>query len=112
MRYACNQTGFCKYRQTCRKRHENLICPEDHDFKSTECLLRHPKVWRSLKKDGICKFKEGCAYKHQINHNTEMVEKHAKEVINLQLEISQMKSVITEMEAKFFFLHEAIENIT
>ena len=42
-----------------------------------------------------------------------MVAKHTKEVINLQLEMSQIKYLIKkQMKFKIFFLHEAIVNIT
>ena len=106
-----NQTGFCKFRQHCRKEHENQICQEDHDFKSTGCTLRHPKVCRSFRGDGSCKFKSGCAYKHENNQEAEMVKNHDQEVMNLQMEMSQMKCVIKQMEARIEFLHEALENV-
>ena len=41
-----------------------------------------------------------------------MVEKQAQELINLQEEVSQMKSLIKEIEVKIEFLHKAIDNIT
>ena len=41
-----------------------------------------------------------------------MVEKQAQELINLQEEVSQIKSLIKEMEVKIEFLHKAIDNIT
>ena len=107
-----NQTGFCKYRQNCRKRHKNVICPEDHDFKVTGCCLRHPKVCKSYTKDSTCKFKDGCAYEHQTNKGAKMVKNLDQEVINLKLEMIHMKSVIQEMQSKIELLDEAIDNIT
>ena len=104
-----NQTGFCKFRQHCRKEHENRICQQNHDFKSTGCSLRHPKVCRSFERDGTCKFKEVCAYKHQISQNAEM---HAQDVRNLQQEMSQMISMIKQMEDKIEFLEKSLEKIT
>ena len=106
-----NQTGFCKFRQSCRRKHENQICPEDHDFKSTGCSLRDPKVCRSFKRDGACNFEDSCEYKHQNSQEAEIVKEHAQEVMHLKMEMSQMKSVIKQMEAKIEFLHEAVEDI-
>ena len=40
-----------------------------------------------------------------------MVKEHTQEVINLQLEMSEMKYIIKQMEAKIEYLHEAVQNI-
>ena len=107
-----NQTGFCKNKQNCRKKHENVIYPEDHDFKITGCCFRHPKVCRRYTRDGTCQFKDGCAHKHQTNQGAEKVKNLDQEVINLKLEMIHMKSVIQQMQSKIELLHEAIDNIT
>ena len=65
-----NETGFCKFREHCRKRHENKICQENHDYKSHGCTVRHPKKCRNYEREGTCKFKE-CAYTHQENQGDE-----------------------------------------
>ena len=98
-----NQTGFCKFRQNCRKRHENRVCQENHDFKSSVWSLRHPKVCRSYKSEGTCKFKDDCAYKHQniqedaINQGTNNMEdllKHKADICALKNEINQHKMYV------------------
>ena len=106
-----NQTGFCKFRNNCRKMHDNAICHQDHDFKSTRCTLRHPKVCRSFESEGKCKFKEDCAYKHIVNKESEMSIKHAQDVVNLQQQLHNMMLTIHQMNDKIKFLEEAIENI-
>ena len=106
------QTGFCKFGQNCRKMHQSIICQQKHDFKSLGCTLRHPKTCRSYEREGTCKFKEDCAYKHQKSQRPETVSSNQQEILNLQQEMSQMKSLIKLMSDTILFLAETIENIT
>ena len=45
-----NQKGYCKFKDKCRKPHENKTCPEDTNCRQKECPYRHPKVWRNFSK--------------------------------------------------------------
>ena len=107
-----NQTGFCKFRQNCQKRHEQTICQENHDYKSMGCSLRHPKVCKSYEKEGTCRFKDECAYKHQNNLADAMNSSHTQEIKNIQQEMNQMKSMILQMENKIEILKNIIQDIT
>ena len=100
-----NQTGFCKFREKCRKTHENEECQNQSDCTIKECTKRHPKVCRTFDRTGKCRLKEDCAYKHEDQNNlkNEMVEiltKHAIEMIAMQEDINQLKLVIQFMASK------------
>ena len=77
------QTGFCKFRQNCRKMHQSVICQQNHDFKSLGCTLRDLKTYRSYEREGTCKFKEDCAYKHQKSQGPETVSSNEQEILIL-----------------------------
>jgi hypothetical protein len=58
-----NKFGYCKFGQTCRKRHTEDIC----DYKDCEiklCEKRHPRSCRFYSEFGRCKFGEFCRFKH------------------------------------------------
>ena len=60
------QTGFCKFRSTCRKHHIEEICPNP-DCKSKACKKRHPKPCKFYKSHKDCKFGDLCSYSHIIS---------------------------------------------
>ena len=92
--------------------HQSVICQQNHDFKSLGCTLRDPKTYRSYEREGTCKFKEDCAYKHQKSQRPETVSSNEQEILILQQEMNQMKSLTKQMSDKIQFLAETIENIT
>ena len=106
-----NQTGFCKFREHCRKRHENIICQENHDYKSHGCTLRHPKKCRSYEREGTCRFKE-CAYTHQENQGDARNQRHNQDILNIQVEMNQMKNMILQIENKIEILKNMLDAIT
>ena len=58
-----NQKGICKFKLTCRNKHENALCPEEVTCASKECNFGHPKSGKNFNREGACRFKENCAYK-------------------------------------------------
>ena len=58
-----NKFGYCKYLDTCRKRHTKEVC-ENSNCEVNKCGKRHPKPCRFYLEYGRCKFGEYCYYKH------------------------------------------------
>ena len=108
-----NQRGYCKFKQSCRKRHENKTCKEENACNIKECIYRHPKVCINFVGENSCRFGEDCAYKHKdINSMPPVKEnilKHAKEINNIQNELTMLKGIITSMENKINDLVQEIE---
>ena len=46
-----NQTGFCKFRVHCEKKHEDQVCDEINDCKNVNCEKRHPEMCRNYLKN-------------------------------------------------------------
>lgn len=84
-----NQTGFCKFRQDCKKYHVNEICPNIEICKDTKCTLRHPKTCQTFEVLGKCKF-ANCAYRHLSNSTNQKVECLEKVVEELMVEIVKL----------------------
>ena len=88
-----NQYGFCKFKNTCFRKHVNSICENVRCFKS-DCELRHPKMCRYFLKYSHCKFGEYCKFKHQDNSSSVI----NKEIEKLKLEIDKLGKVIEAKE--------------
>ena len=56
--------GYCKYKATCRNRHEERLC-EIENCSNVNCEFRHPKDCRYFRDLGRCKFNP-CAYAHKF----------------------------------------------
>ena len=75
-----NQRGFCKFKLSCRNKHENTLCPKKDTYTLRECISRHPKVCKNYKRDETCGFNDQCAYKdsdQKINVK-ELIKNHEK----------------------------------
>ena len=59
-----NQTGFCKFKEHCRNRHEAEICGNSKCEKM-ECEKRHPRPCKFYLLYNFCKFGDNCAYRHE-----------------------------------------------
>ena len=61
-----NQTGYCKYKFSCRKTHENKLCPEEDKCTSTNVCSYTPKrantssetEFAGMEKDALMRIKE------------------------------------------------------
>ena len=97
-----HNTGYCKFGETCRKRHYSKVC---HQFRCKEdCPARHPKL---CKMEINCRFfKKGiCAYKHIVpanydkNHNDE-IDHLKRDILHLTKELNfkqeQFDKIIVE----------------
>ena len=122
-----NKYGFCKFKLTCRKKHNMEICSK----KSCEirlCSLRHPKSCRYYREIGFCKFGEWCLFRHEDFNRKEMVEAvekmdakiegfensihfFQKSVSEKDVEIAKLEERIKMGEEKIKVLEEKINNL-
>ena len=78
-----NKFGFCKYGNTCRKRHIEEVC-DNEECETNLCARRHPRSCRFFSEFGRCKFGEFCRFKH--------VEKSGK--LRNDKEIEDLKALL------------------
>ena len=100
-----NQTGFCKFRDKCPKRHENTVCENTDHCSAEKCNKRHPQICRNFDYNGKCRHKEQCAYKHihrvkQTDLNEQIKQgllKHERDLKLLTEEINTLKNLVQYM---------------
>ena len=63
-----NKFGYCKFRKTCFRKHQNGKC-EKENCSIWNCPLRHPISCRYFNEFKMCKFGEFCKYSHK-QHKT------------------------------------------
>ena len=101
-----NKFGFCKFKETCRMRHEDRICDEPLCYIQV-CSRRHPKLCSFFEKYGQCKFGSYCRYLHKVPkvQNSDFYEntlkRNEEEILNLKEEISKLCNEINKMKASF-----------
>ena len=95
------QTGFCKFRNECRKLHIKEIC-QNKDCTSQSCNKRYPKPYKYYKSNQACKFGEFCCYEHfkstEQNDNEKLLEK-----------VTQMENTIKTMSKQLKLLEEKVK---
>ena len=114
-----NQSGFCKFRKTCDKRHDNEICNNITNCKETQCTKRHPKKCKRFNENGKCFYKEECAYLHDdvtSNQNklNEMMSlcviKHENEIKELTKDVKRLEDVLKNMTVHIETLVKALQS--
>ena len=107
-----NQTGFCKFRDHCRKKHENETCEgEQSNCNQQNCNKRHPKVCRNFNTTRKCRFKDDCVYLHvekensnnksEINEtSTKIMRKHENEIVLINAKMDKLKEIVLDMGDK------------
>ena len=93
-----NKYGFCKYLETCRKKHENSIC-EKKDCEIMKCNLRHPKECKFYRDYGFCKFSEWCRFSHN-NSNARKNLSENDEIKKLKDNLKTVETVIEKNNEK------------
>ena len=116
-----NQTGFCKYKDHCKKTHENQKCKNLASCTNKECLKRHPKRCKHFYKDEGCRFKEDCAYSHEDAKQTTqnyinnavavVVTKHNTEIKAIQEEVKDLKDLVESMKERLVALEKEIHKV-
>ena len=103
-----NQTGFCKFGQTCCKMHVNEMCNTPNCDKHM-CFNRHPKMCKYFSQNGHCKRGQICAYSHIKSDTYVKVEETEKEVNLLKSDIELLKANILKSENHL--LRDAVQNL-
>ena len=89
-----NKFGFCKYLDTCRKKHSKDIC-EVPQCKVINCHKRHPKTCRFYQEYGKCKFGDYCCYKHNENERNFKI---VKELENMKERLQLVETLLEKKE--------------
>ena len=92
-----NQRGYCKFKESCRKKNEKEKCQNEDTCSSKECPYRHPQVCRYFSKETLCRFGEDCAYKHKpeiksSSHAKLILKKKEKEINAIQDEMRKLNN--------------------
>ena len=98
-----NQSGYCKYKLNCEKRHENELCPEKLNCNSEECPLRHPSanIFSGSEFAGLEMAALTHTRKSQIKiKKKDMIEKHEKEINAIKDEMNKLKEIISLIKNK------------
>ena len=69
--FTFNKYGFCKFRNTCRKRHISEKC-QNRACDVRNCSLRHPKICKFYRDIGYCKFGEWGCFVHKTPNDDEV----------------------------------------
>ena len=100
-----NQTGFCKFKQLCKKEHVKEICQNQSDCKNEMCTLRHPKICRHFSRDGSCRHHNRCAYMHTEKIKESDAQQKLNEILAMALttqikELAEMRNEMIELKLK------------
>ena len=94
------QNGFCKFKEHCRKKHEDKVCDMLNYCRDKTCQESHPQLCRSFSKYKTCRHEEKCAYLHRddldpknkiIEAMTMLLMKHEQDIIHLLEEVKSLK---------------------
>ena len=98
-----NKFGFCKYLDTCRFRHIQIVC-EKGECEAEKCSKRHPQTCRYYRDYGRCKFGEYCFYKNHDDQNKTIY----REVKDLKLKVEALEKLLKEKDGE---IQKILENI-
>ena len=101
-----NQTGFCKFKKECTKRHEDQICQIEPQCTDKSCSKRHPKTCRNFSQKGECRHNEKCAYSHKQQENVQLkfneimlflISRNQQDIVALKEEVKNMQNLVENM---------------
>ena len=96
------QTGFCKFADKCKRRHEKEMCPLTQCSSKT-CRKRHPKLCKFFSLRGFCKFGDLCCYKH-LNAESQKTPHLISEMTALQTKVDEMEQLIKTLQSEIVAL--------
>ena len=81
-----NNSGYCKYSDSCRKQHAVEKCKESNC--DQECTRRHP---RECNRGESCKFlrRKICAYDHDKPSKDEVKETHDQDIRGIEIKVKK-----------------------
>ena len=91
------KTGYCKFRENCRKRHVQDTCILTGC--DGTCDERHPRICRYHSLYGTCKFNSHCAYLHKRPYDSE-IEDLRRKLNAVQQEVVILVKLIEDLQTK------------
>ena len=118
-----NQSGFCKYKDKCRRKHYSENCEDKSDCRAHNCPKRHPKECKNITKTGKCKYGDKCAYNHDaltkenkyatlLEAVAHVMKKHDDEILDMKQELHQMTSKVSQLENEMSLTVETVSEKT
>ena len=109
-----NQTGFCKFKQLCKKEHVNEIYENTEKCENEMCTRRHPRICRHFNKDGSCPHNYQCAYMHTEKVKQSDEQQKPNDILAVALttqikELADMRNEMTELKLKVQHLETHIQ---
>ena len=97
--------GFCRFRETCKRKHYNEICNDSSGCQQIKtCQRRHPKPCKRFA-SGSCRFGTECAYNHQsvpiikeICEHTEKIDILEKIVWEITLKFNKFDQELKDLK--------------
>ena len=99
------QSGYCKFRDCCRKQHVKEIC-RTTTCNITLCTKRHPKPCKYFSAHQVCKFGVDCSYKHVPTSNNREISELAAKIVLLEATIESFKATINDLTRKMEVMKE------
>ena len=105
------QRGFCKFRESCHRRHENIVCKDLNECRNQKCQQRHPQFCKYFEKDKKCKYQEKCAYFHreETDAQQKLNEILANALATQIKEVADMRNEMIELKIKVQSLEDFIQ---
>ena len=106
-----NQRGFCKFKESCHKRHENQVCKDLNECRNKKCQQRHPQTCKYFVKDKRCRYQEKCAYFHREEPDA---QQKLNEILATALatqikEVADMRNKVIELKIKVQHLENFVQ---
>ena len=93
------QTGYCKFREHCRKHHVSELC-DKANCNSKACKKRHPTICKYFTAHNVCRYQDKCAYLHTITEEKSDTAKLLSKVDHLEDTLKVMSKKVLALEEK------------
>jgi hypothetical protein len=93
------QTGYCKFKEHCRKHHIKELC-ETVKCTSKTCKYRHKRICKFFMANKTCKFGEHCEYLHKNTGPNSEIDILVDQTSTLKNTVKILSEKITILEAK------------
>ena len=102
-----NKYGFCKFGETCRRRHISEKCYKK-SCEVRKCSLRHPRICKFYRDFGYCKFGEWCCFVHKTS-NDDKVKELSDKMKTMENKCSDLEKQLAEKDGENKHLGEEID---
>ena len=112
-----NKFGYCKYREKCRKHHNNELCV-DSSCELSRCDQRHPLICKLFSEQIRCKFNP-CKFSHivkesvleKVKIDTQKALERVNDIEKILEEKDDLNEKIEIFENKIEILEKEIKNL-